>query len=212
MKEPVCEQCETLHCHRPEMDPNFGLVLVYVHGAGGPDSMAKGDSYVENWFIIRFRMVKAHVSRVSYQSSDARYSRTCYLLDGNIKVLHFWAWVASENRYWSYKVKGAWREEAIYAIFLWARCEPGSIMRLKLASGSCPEKKSSNFPHQSKIKDFNNQWDCWSHHAHLLSKQATRYWSTWSTCTNIVGNGRCMLWVRVKSLAHIAVRVAYTQM
>ena len=31
--------------------------------------------------------------------------------------------------------------------------EPGSIIL------SCPEQKSSDCPHQSKIKGFNNQWD-----------------------------------------------------
>ena len=32
-------------------------------------------------------------------------------------------------------------------------------MRVKLATGSCHEQKSSNCTHQSKIKGFNNQWD-----------------------------------------------------
>ena len=50
------------------------------------------------------------------------------------------------------KYKGAWPDEAIHVLFLW---EPGSIMQV---TGSCPEQKSSNYPHQSKMKGFNNQW------------------------------------------------------
>ena len=32
-------------------------------------------------------------------------------------------------------------------------------MRVKLATGSCHEQKSCNFPHQSMINGYNNQWD-----------------------------------------------------
>ena len=34
----------------------------------------------------------------------------------------------------------------------YAQEEPGRIMQVKLATGSCPEGRSSNCPHQSKIK------------------------------------------------------------
>ena len=37
--------------------------------------------------------------------------------------------------------------------------EPGSIMRVKLATGSFPEEKSDNCPHQSKIKALIKQLD-----------------------------------------------------
>ena len=70
--------------------------------------------------------------------------------------------MASENCYLSYQVEGAWPEEAIDAKILRAGCgqeEPGSIMRVKLATGSYHEQKSNNCPHQSNIKGFNNQWD-----------------------------------------------------
>ena len=53
-----------------------------------------------------------------------------------IKVLHWWAWVASKNQYWSYKVERAGPEEAMHVKILWAGCgreEPGSTMRVKLA-------------------------------------------------------------------------------
>ena len=48
---------------------------------------------------------------------------------------------------------------AIHVNILSAECsqeEPGSIMRVKLATGSCPEQKSRNCPHESKIKGFIN--------------------------------------------------------
>ena len=38
----------------------------------------------------------------------------------------------------------------------WAGCGQESIMRVKLATESAPERKSSNCPHQSNIKDLNN--------------------------------------------------------
>ena len=60
------------------------------------------------------------------------------------------------------KWKRAWPEEAIHVKYLQAGCgqmEPGSVMRVKLATGSCTEQKSNNCPHLSKIKGFNNQWD-----------------------------------------------------
>ena len=54
---------------------------------------------------------------------------------------------------------GAWPEEAMHVKFCGQDEEPGSIMRVKLATRSCHEQKSSNCAHQSKIKGFNNQWD-----------------------------------------------------
>ena len=45
--------------------------------------------------------------------------------------------MASENRYLSYQVEGAWAEEAIHVKILQAGCgqeEPGSIMRVKLVA------------------------------------------------------------------------------
>ena len=59
-------------------------------------------------------------------------------------------------------MEGAWPDEAIHIKILRAGCgqeESGSIMRVKLATESCHEQKSSNSPHQSKIKGFNNQWN-----------------------------------------------------
>ena len=49
------------------------------------------------------------------------------------------------------KWQGAWPEEAIHVKILLAGCgqeEPGNIMQVKLATGSCHEQKG-----------FNNQWD-----------------------------------------------------
>ena len=75
-------------------------------------------------------------------------------------MLHQRALVVSENCYLSYQVEGAWPEEAMHVKnFAGGQEEPGSIMRVKLATESCHEQKSSNCPHQSKIKGFNNQWD-----------------------------------------------------
>ena len=71
----------------------------------------------------------------------------CYL-----NVLHWWAWVTSENRYWSYEVEGGMARGSNAC----GQEEPGRIMRV---TGSCPKQKSSNYTHQSKIKGFNNQWD-----------------------------------------------------
>ena len=51
--------------------------------------------------------------------------------------------MARENCYLSYKVKGVWPEEAVHVKILWAGCgqeEPGSIIRVKLATGSCHEQ------------------------------------------------------------------------
>ena len=67
-----------------------------------------------------------------------------------------------ENRYLSYKVKGGVARGSHTCKILQAgrgQEEPGSIMRVKLVIGSCHKQKSSNCPHQSKIKGFNNQWD-----------------------------------------------------
>ena len=53
-------------------------------------------------------------------------------------------------------VERAWHE---VAKILRAGCgqeEPRSIVRVKSATGSCYEQKSSNCPHQSKIKGFDN--------------------------------------------------------
>ena len=53
------------------------------------------------------------------------------------------------------KWKGMWPKEDIHVKFCRqdvGQEEPGNIMRVKLATGSCPEQKSSNCPHQSKIK------------------------------------------------------------
>ena len=50
------------------------------------------------------------------------------------------------------KLKGAWPVEVKFA----ARMLSGGAREQKLATGSCPEQKSSNCPHQSR---FNNQWD-----------------------------------------------------
>ena len=57
------------------------------------------------------------------------------------------------------KRKGPWAEEAIHIKFCGGQEEPGSIMLVKLVTGSCHEQKSSNCPNQSEINGFNKQWD-----------------------------------------------------
>ena len=60
--------------------------------------------------------------------------------------------MASENH--GYQVEGGVARGNHTCTNFAGQEEPGSIMRVKLATGCCHEQKSS---HQSKIKGFNNQ-------------------------------------------------------